>query len=221
MNRCNRLFTVYSKLLKKHTLLVQSVQTGFIMGMGDLVAQTVVEKKPLKHVEFFENSPVFYFRNWASGLIMGMGDLTAQTSEKQSLKQLDLLRTSHFFGLGLTLVGPASSRWYKILSKTFGEEGSSVALKKVAADQLIFAPVFMVIFMIALNGLRGKDWEHIRKELNAKYFDLLINNYKIWPAVQLINFYMIPLNYQILFVQSVALFWNVFVSWKLEQDIKD
>ncbi|KAJ8973607.1 hypothetical protein NQ317_010044 [Molorchus minor] len=152
--------------------------------------------------------------------MMSMGDLLAQAGEKGPFKEVDLIRTSHFLILGTGLVGPAVANWYKILLRTFGDSGSA-ALKKMAADQLIFAPISMAVFMTALNTLQGKSLEEIKKEIDAKYKDLLIANYKLWPAVQLINFYMMPMHYQVLFAQSVALFWNAYVSWKLRLEIKD
>lgn len=62
--------------------------------------------------------------------------------------------------------------------------------------------------------MNGKNMETIKKDVGANYFDVLKTNYYIWPWVQLVNFYYIPLQYQVLLVQSVALFWNTYLSWK-------
>ena len=37
-------------------------------------------------------------------------------------------------------------------------------------------------------------------------------NYKLWPAVQFVNFYLIPLNYQLLFLNVIAIGWTAFLS---------
>jgi protein Mpv17 len=44
------------------------------------------------------------------------------------------------------------------------------------------------------------------------YTHTLINNYKLWPAVQLINFYSVPLYYQTAFVNVIGVGWNAYLS---------
>lgn len=40
----------YRTLLQQHPLISQSVQTGILMGTGDFIAQTLVDRKELKNV---------------------------------------------------------------------------------------------------------------------------------------------------------------------------
>nr|CAI5863049.1 unnamed protein product [Callosobruchus analis] len=69
--------------------------------------------------------------------------------------------------------------------------------------------------MTILNFLEGGNFKSAKEEIKEKYVDILATNYKIWPAVQMVNFYFLPLKYQVLLAQSVGLLWNSYLSWKI------
>lgn len=50
MTLLNKICSLYNGLLKNHLVLVQSVQTGILCGTGDIIAQTVAEKKSLRDI---------------------------------------------------------------------------------------------------------------------------------------------------------------------------
>lgn len=112
------------------------------------------------------------------------------------------------------LQGPTVRIWYGVLNRHVGAQGKTVAMKKVLLDQCIFAPSFLYILLCLVGATQGKSWKVIKGDVERNYFDVLKANYYIWPWVQLVNFYYVPLHYQVLVVQSVALFWNTYISWK-------
>jgi protein Mpv17 len=85
-------------------------------------------------------------------------------------------------------------------------------VKRVLVDQLLFSPVFLAVFF-AYNhiGERGK-LAGLSNRFKAGYAETLKANYKLWPLVQCINFYLVPLNYQLLFLNFVAIGWTAFLS---------
>ncbi|VVC92510.1 protein Mpv17 [Leptidea sinapis] len=166
----------YQKLLKRRPYLVQAIQTGTLMATGDIISQTVIERK--------------------------------------SFKYIDYVRTLKFSSIGFIIGGPALRVWYGLLNHYIGSSGKMVAIKKVFVDQVIFAPTFLLLLLSAVGALQGKTWDNLKKDIDLNYLDVLKTNYYIWPWVQLLNFYYVPLQYQVLLVQMVALFWNTYLSWK-------
>ncbi|CAH0699089.1 unnamed protein product [Spodoptera exigua] len=174
------LFKLYLDTLQRRPYLVQAVQTGVLMGSGDLISQTLIERKHITKV--------------------------------------DLTRTIKFSSIGFFVGGPALRLWYGALYKYIGSSGKTVALKKVFIDQILFAPIFLCGILSAVAAMQGKDWTSIKSDLETNYLDVLKTNYCLWPWVQIVNFYYIPLQYQVLVVQVVALFWNTYLSWKTNRN---
>ncbi|XP_050309430.1 protein Mpv17-like [Anthonomus grandis grandis] len=158
-----------------------------------------------------------------TGVLMSTGDLLCQTAiEKKPWKAVQLRRTLEFSFLGVTLVGPAVSLWFKLLAQQFGHGSEAgTVLKKMACDQLIFAPGFLPVFLISVGLLHGDNREQLKLKLRKEYGKIIRTNWKIWPTVQLLNFYLMPLRYQVLFVQIVALFWNIYLSSVTQNESKD
>ncbi|KAK0098628.1 hypothetical protein PV326_005961 [Microctonus aethiopoides] len=154
-----------------------------------------------------------------TGTLMAVGDQLAQNLvEKRKLKDLDFLRTAQFYAIGFCFGGPAVRTWYGILDKYIGSKGGLVTIKKVAIDQILFAPTFIVLLLTTIGIMQGNDATSIKNKLKNEYTDILWNNYKLWPMVQLVNFAFVPLNYQVLVVQCVAVLWNCYVSYRTNRD---
>ncbi|XP_059486655.1 protein Mpv17-like [Neocloeon triangulifer] len=165
----------YKNLLQRHPFFTQAVQTGLLMGTGDVIAQVVVEKRP----------------------------------------KLDLRRSATFTAIGFCFLGPSLRLWYGVLERAFGAGRQPAAtLKKVALDQFVFAPTLIASLLTVVPLANGHTWGDATDKLSNDYWTVLKANYVLWPWVQIGNFYFVPLQYQVLVVQVVALFWNVYVSWK-------
>ncbi|KAK2588851.1 hypothetical protein KPH14_001720 [Odynerus spinipes] len=150
-----------------------------------------------------------------AGVLMALGDQIAQNVvERRKFGNLDFIRTSQFASIGFFIGGPATRTWYGILDKYIGSKGGIVVVKKVLCDQLLFAPTFLSVLLVSIGTLQGNTIDNLKLKLKNDYFEILTNNYKLWPMVQLVNFYFVPLQYQVLVVQSVALLWNTYISYR-------
>ncbi|GLV39187.1 pasang lhamu [Carabus blaptoides fortunei] len=126
---------VYQRSLGKYPILTQAIQTGLLMGTGDLISQTIIEKKTFSNI------------NW--------------------------VRTAQFTSVGLFIGGPGLRTWYGILNKYVGSQGTTVVLKKVALDQLLFAPVFIGVLLGTIGAMQGQSIEDNINNLKRDYPDVL------------------------------------------------
>ncbi|KAI8342270.1 hypothetical protein BC941DRAFT_367852 [Chlamydoabsidia padenii] len=151
----------------------------------------------------------------STGCLFGAGDLIAQQGvEQRGMDHHDFIRTGRMIVFGGIVAGPTLSTWYRFLEHNVKATTPFKALvKKVAIDQILFAPVFIGVFFSTQGLFEGKSVDQIKKKLDRGYQTAVINNYKLWPAVQLFNFYMVPLNHRLMVTNVVALGWNSYLSW--------
>ncbi|TPX65732.1 hypothetical protein SpCBS45565_g04971 [Spizellomyces sp. 'palustris'] len=174
------------------------------------------------------------------GCLFTAGDIIAQHGvEGKSLTNHDWKRTGRLTAYGTLALGPAIAVWYRYLSTavtiknplagekffcalqpsslihpTFSVQSSKTAtVARMSLDQCLFAPTNLFCFFTAIGFMEGKSWKQIKDKLQQTYIPTLKANFTVWPPVQLVNFYLTPVNYQSLVVNTVALGWNSYLSW--------
>ncbi|KAI8391348.1 integral membrane protein mpv17 pmp22 family [Radiomyces spectabilis] len=149
-----------------------------------------------------------------TAILFGTGDVIAQQAvEQKGLSNHDFDRTVRMIGFGGVVAGPVLSTWYRFLEKNVkGSTPFRALATKVAIDQCLFAPLFIGVFFCAQGLFEGKSVDEIRSKLQTNYGTAVISNYKLWPAVQFANFYLIPLNHRLMVTNVVALGWNAYLS---------
>ncbi|KAI9229985.1 MAG: hypothetical protein DHS80DRAFT_13127 [Piptocephalis tieghemiana] len=148
---------------------------------------------------------------------------------------VDHRRTFRFAMYGMAMA-PLVHTWFSFLERSFplpdpsasgtwmGGKGNGTSgvmpsgmwgqvLKRVAADQLIYAPFGMLVFFTTMGFFEGHDLPGIRRKIRDNFTHGLLANWALWPAVQLINFRYVPLFYRVPFVGAVGILWNTFLSW--------
>jgi len=107
------------------------------------------------------------------------------------------------------LVGPTLHFWYGFLATKFPGQVAVQTIKRTFADQFIFAPVFLGVFISSLSILEG---ESFRKNLQDRWATTVVANWGLWIPVQALNFRFIPVMYQVLISNCTALAWNAYLS---------
>ncbi|KIW17783.1 hypothetical protein PV08_04978 [Exophiala spinifera] len=147
-----------------------------------------------------------------TAVLFGAGDTLAQQAvEKKGFSNHDVTRTGRMVLYGGCIFGPAATKWYQILQKHINFQSHNLTIAaRVAADQLIFSTCHLALFLSSMSFLEGSD---PKKKLEKSYWSGLKANWAVWPAVQAVNFKLVPLEHRVLVVNIVSLGWNCFLSW--------
>ncbi|KAI7824531.1 hypothetical protein BX661DRAFT_185488, partial [Kickxella alabastrina] len=110
-----------------------------------------------------------------NGALGGIGDLLAQHIESRNAHHRfhwDHRRTLRFIAWG-SLCAPLFHKWYLFLNRKIplplqlaGKTSFAMAVgKRVSMDQLIYAPLGIAGFFVAMNFMEGKGWESAKRRL--------------------------------------------------------
>ncbi|KAK2767714.1 Protein required for ethanol metabolism [Arachnomyces sp. PD_36] len=147
----------------------------------------------------------------ASAVLFSTGDVLAQqVVEKRGFEKHDFARTGRMGLYGGCIFGPAATTWFKFLQNNVVLKSTKATIAaRVVADQTLFAPTNMFMFLSSMAIMEGNDpIEKVKKTWWPGYKA----NCMVWPAVQVANFSIVPLEHRVLVVNLISLGWNCFLS---------
>ncbi|KRZ56755.1 Mpv17-like protein [Trichinella nativa] len=157
-----------------------------------------------------------------TGFLMGAGDVSSQIfiETKKKPKRFDFVRTARFICIGSFFFAPLLKSWFAFLQnrihcKAFPRLSP---VKRLFADQIICSPVILASFLVLLRTLEMKPIKTAFHQCRTQFWDIYLTGLRVWPLMQLVNFYLVPLEHRILVVQMVAIFWNTYLAWKTQSD---
>ncbi|PXF47874.1 PXMP2/4 family protein 2 [Gracilariopsis chorda] len=142
-----------------------------------------------------------------------IGDLLAQKLSQADEKEYswDKRRSLSISLWGLVFMGPVLHYWYLTLDRLFRHKYA--IFTKLLSDQLVFAPCFNAAFMLGIGALEGNSLKDIADNIKAKLWPVMKANWTLWPAAQVVNFSIVPKDFQVIYVNCVALIWNVIFTY--------
>ncbi|GCB22478.1 protein sym1 [Aspergillus awamori] len=126
----------------------------------------------------------------------------------------DFERLTRFMSYGF-FMAPVQFHWFGFLSRAFPltkRNPSIPALKRVCVDQLMFAPFGLACFFSFMTVAEGGGRRALTRKFQDVYLPTLKANFVLWPAVQILNFRVVPIQFQIPFVSSVGIAWTAYLS---------
>mmetsp|Transcript_32538 Transcript_32538/g.59058 ORF Transcript_32538/g.59058 Transcript_32538/m.59058 type:complete len:187 (-) Transcript_32538:766-1326(-) len=151
--------------------------------------------------------------------VMAAGDAVCQSiQDRFDHDGLHWQRIANFGIVGLTLHGPMFFWGYNFLDKIIGSQKTlALSVKKAAVNHFTFFPSYVIFFFTYMGLLEGKDLEPSYEKAKAMLQKTWLAGTLIWPAVNTISFKFVPPQYRILYINTVGLCWNVFMSYLNQQ----
>ncbi|OBZ86526.1 Protein sym1 [Choanephora cucurbitarum] len=214
MNGLRALNVFYNKSYNKRPILTLCVTNGILGIISDSLAQSISLYNKLNQKMEDRLLP----------------DKIKEHHDMWSISDhWDLTRTLRFAAYNFC-VAPLGGKWYMFLDKFFPmplatgavskavqsqitKKANMMAIKRMVTDQVLFAPAGLVLFFTTMGLAETGKWEGVQEKFRDAYVPALIANYKVWPAVQFINFKWMPLQYRLPFVSSLGIVWNAYLSW--------
>ncbi|KAI5849958.1 hypothetical protein BZA05DRAFT_374540 [Tricharina praecox] len=215
--------TVFAQLLRrydhafnKRPVLTMMLTNLVLGGVADTTAQTVTHvRQRLLHTSRPLTAPQKLALNIDEKILEKLphaGSELIPTSPAST--SFDFARLARFASWGF-IVAPVQFKWLQFLHRSFPlskAQGVRPLLKRVALDQLLFAPVGLLGFFTYVSFAEGGGMEALKKRLDNVYIPAMKANYLIWPAVQWVNFRFLPLKFQMPFAATVGVAWGVYLS---------
>lgn len=182
------MYTKYNQLLIKHPLITNMSSTGILFGTGDYLAQS-----------FFLDGKA---------------------------ENYDFARTCRAILYGGLCFAPMADKWYKTLNKlklpfrtiklSHRKAMAINTIIKVGMDQFIFTPFIAIPMYYGVMTILNQStnpWPEIKHKIYTNFWPTLTTNWMIWPLVQLLNFSIIPVRFNLLLVNIVSIVWNCYLSF--------
>ena len=204
--------------LHTYPVATKSVTSGFMYCLGDLLAQVVappdagrtertrvdVNRAAIFFVYgLFVAGPIYHL--WFSRLDRLPLLMMKSRRFQQMVRFRRLQRSAR--ALGVALPAGAKPKKPAELSKF------TKVTSKVLADQIIFSPLYLLVFFYTTGVMRGQTLPECTAHVREVFWPSFLADCAVWPAVQVINFAFVPVPLQPIYVNVLNVFWNAFLSF--------
>ncbi|KAI1651553.1 Mpv17/PMP22 family protein [Daldinia loculata] len=211
-----RLVSRFNAYYDERPVLTMMVTNAVLGGIADTVAQTItsVRQRALRKPGGVTKDDTLAIEIHELDRKNPWNERDLIPDSKILPPPFDFERLTRFMAYGFAMA-PLQYKWFSFLSRAFPITKTSAfapAMKRVAFDQLIFAPFGIACFFTVMTIAEGGGRRAVVHKLRDMYIPTLKANFMIWPAVQVINFRLMPVQFQLPFVSTIGIAWTAYLS---------
>ena len=218
-NPLRALWSAYERQLQRRPVLTQMTTSAVLWGFGDLAAQR------LERYEREQKAAAAAAAAAASG--KRKRGAAAAPPPAADDEQTDWRRALLTAAYGGTFVGPVGEFWYKGLdaacARVFASGSPQFIALKVLLDTAVMGPFYVsTFFAFGCAFIDGGGWREklasFKQKMRTDFVPTLALEMSLWPVVQSFNFWRVPVQHQLLVVNSATIVDAAFMSWARNQD---
>lgn len=212
----NDAWTWYKSMLASQPLLTKSLTSGFLMSLSDVLCQELVTVRSSSVSTTLPDKKK-----------RGQDTESSSSSSTMTPTNLDWHRTLQVAITGMIWSGPITHFWYGLLEKIYAFLAQLLDIQhpamglcvKLLLDAALFSPTVVMGYFIVRSLLEGggggdSDWvSRAKNKLQTKFKPTLVGAWKFWPAVNSVNFYFVPLQFRVLYMNILSLFWSGYLTY--------
>jgi len=153
---------------------------------------------------------------------MWLGDLCEQELEYRDGKlkeRYDYGRMTRMLLVGLAM-GPLHHYYYLYIARKLPKRELPTVAAKIGLDQFVMSPMCITLFFYGIGVMEQKPVAEMNKEIKHKFLEVYVMDWCVWVPTQFINFYFVPVKYQVLYINAVTMMYNVFLSFIKHKELE-
>ena len=205
-----------SRRREKIRLIKDATTCGVLSVVGDGVAQRLTRKK--NNAKEDERRREYQRRRRRTRRRMrgrsGTEDedrLLGMEMVSSVLQSWDVRRAMRMGSFGLVFYGPLQHYWYRALFSRFGSASLPHFVSKVALNQLVLGPVVCTAVFAWTLALQKRATE-VPDKVKRDLYPTMRRGWCFWVPASSINFWMIPVKYQVMYMSACGIVWNYILS---------
>lgn len=181
-------WTWYKSMLVAKPLVTKSITSSCIMGASDVMCQKVVARA---------------------------------TPEEERPSKLDSTRILHVAITGSLWSGPITHYWYIVLEKMYGAIAKAANIQdpvvglviRLILDSTIFSSVTISGYFTVRSFLEGTGLKGASEKVRTRFLTTLFGAWKFWPLANAVNFWFVPMQFRVLYMNVLSLFWTGWLTY--------
>ncbi|CAM9724530.1 unnamed protein product [Sphacelaria rigidula] len=140
-----------------------------------------------------------------------LGDLLAQKGVEKK-EEIDMTRLMKLASFGALVHGSTGHFFYNFLDSKIPGTAALTVAKKVFIDQIIWNPIFGCMFFGYMGAVDGLGVSAVSDKIKNNLWTSVKGSWTVWPVAHVINFRFIPTSQRLLYINTIQIFYNCFLS---------